>query len=349
MNREELFDVTVIGGGPAGLYSAFYSGLREMKTKIIEFQPQLGGKIHVYPEKMIWDVGGLLPVTGDKLIEQLVQQGLTFKPEVVLDTKVESIIRNQDGTFTLKTSTGEEHFSKTVIVATGSGILKPQKLSIEGAERFEVSNLNYTVKSLKRFKGKTVIISGGGNSAVDWANELEPIAKKVYVTYRKEELSGHEAQVKQLMNSSAECFFNTSITKLIAGDNHEAIEYVELTNHEAGEVSHLPIDEVIINHGYERDITLLENSELDVAIIDNYYIAGNANSESSVDGLYAAGDILKHEGKLHLIAGAFQDAGNAVNKAKQFIQPDASEYGMVSSHNEVFKKRNRELIKQMMK
>ncbi|RCL17029.1 NAD(P)/FAD-dependent oxidoreductase [Bacillus cereus] len=349
MNREELFDVTVIGGGPAGLYSAFYSGLREMKTKIIEFQPHLGGKIHVYLEKMIWDVGGLLPVTGDKLIEQLVQQGLTFKPEVVLDTKVESIIRNQDGTFTLKTSTGEEHFSKTVIVATGSGILKPQKLSIEGAERFEVSNLNYTVKSLKRFKGKTVIISGGGNSAVDWANELEPIAKKVYVTYRKEELSGHEAQVKQLMNSSAECFFNTSITKLIAGDNHEAIEYVELTNHETGEVSHLPIDEVIINHGYERDITLLENSELDVAIIDNYYIAGNANSESSVDGLYAAGDILKHEGKLHLIAGAFQDAGNAVNKAKQFIQPDASEYGMVSSHNEVFKKRNRELIKQMMK
>lgn len=170
-----------------------------MKTKIIEFQPQLGGKIHVYPEKMIWDIGGLLPVTGDKLIEQLVQQGLTFQPEVVLNTKVESIIRNQDGTFTLKTSNGEEHFSRTVIVATGSGILKPQKLSIEGAERFEVSNLNYTVKSLKRFKGKTVIISGGGNSAVDWANELEPIAKQVYLTYRKEELSGHEAQVKQLL------------------------------------------------------------------------------------------------------------------------------------------------------
>lgn len=349
MNREELFDLTVIGGGPAGLYSAFYSGLREMKTKIIEFQPQLGGKIHVYPEKMIWDIGGLLPVTGEKLIEQLVQQGLTFQPEVVLNTKVESIIRNEDGTFTLKANDGKEHFSKTVIVATGSGILKPQKLSIEGAERFEVSNLNYTVKSLKRFKDKTIIISGGGNSAVDWANELEPIAKKVYVAYRKEELSGHEAQVKQLLNSSAECFFHTSITKLIASDSHEAIEYVELTNHETGEVSHLPIDEVIINHGYERDITLLENSELDVAIIDNFYIAGNANSESSVDGLYAAGDILKHEGKLHLIAGAFQDAGNAVNKAKQFIQPDASEYGMVSSHNEVFKKRNRELIKQMMK
>lgn len=80
-----------------------------MKTKIIEFQPQLGGKIHVYPEKMIWDVGGLLPVTGDKLIEQLVQQGLTFQPEVVLNTKVESIIRNKDGTFTLKANDGEKN------------------------------------------------------------------------------------------------------------------------------------------------------------------------------------------------------------------------------------------------
>ncbi|MEH7461503.1 NAD(P)/FAD-dependent oxidoreductase [Bacillus thuringiensis] len=348
MNQEELFDVTVIGGGPAGLYSAFYSGLREMKTKIIEFQPQLGGKIHVYPEKMIWDIGGLPPVMGAKLIDQLVEQGLTFHPEVVLNEKVESITRNEEGIFVLKTSSGKRHFSKTVIVATGSGILKPQKLAIAGAEKFEVSNLNYTVKSLKHFQNKTVIVSGGGNSAIDWANELEPIAKKVYVTYRKDTLSGHEAQVTQLMNSSATCFLHTTITKLIVGDNHEAIERVELTNHETGEVSYLVIDEVIINHGYERDMTLLENSELNIEIIDDYFIAGNANSESSIEGLYAAGDILKHEGKLHLIAGAFQDAGNAVNKAKQFIQPDASEYGMVSSHNDVFKQRNRELIKQIM-
>ena len=349
MNPEELFDVTVIGGGPAGLYSAFYSGLREMKTKIIEFQPQLGGKIHVYPEKMIWDIGGLPPVTGAKLIDQLVEQGLTFHPEVVLNEKVESITKNQEGIFVLITSSGQKHFSKTVIVATGSGILQPQKLAIEGAERFEVSNLNYTVKSLKHFKDKTVIVSGGGNSAIDWANELEPIAKKVYLTYRKDALAGHEAQVTQLMNSSVSCIFNTSITKLIAGKDHEAIERVELTNHETGEVSYLPINEVIINHGYERDMTLLENSDLNVEIADNYFIAGSTNSESSIEGLYAAGDILKHEGKLHLIAGAFQDAGNAVNKAKQFIQPDASEYGMVSSHNDVFKQRNRELIKQLMK
>ncbi len=348
MEQQELFDVTVIGGGPAGLYSTFYSGLREMKTKLIEYQPQLGGKIHVYPEKMIWDVGGQTPISGAKLIEQLVEQGLTFHPEVVLSEKVESISRNDEGIFILQAASGQKHYSRTVIVAIGSGILNFQKLDIEGAERFEVSNLNYTVKSLLRFKGRTVIISGGGNSAIDWANELEPIAKHVYMTHRKGVLSGHEAQVSQLKNSSVVCYLNTSITKLIASDNHEVIERVELTNHETGEVSYLSIDEVIINHGYERDTTLLDNSDLNIEIADNYYIAGNTTSESSIDGLYAAGDILMHEGKLHLIAGAFQDAANAVNKAKLYIQPDAGKIAMVSSHNEVFKKRNRELIKKMM-
>ncbi|QOR68857.1 NAD(P)/FAD-dependent oxidoreductase [Cytobacillus suaedae] len=349
MNEAECFDVTIIGGGPAGLYSAFYSGLREMKTKIIEFQPQLGGKIHIYPEKMIWDVGGLTPTPGAKLIEQLVKQGLTFNPTVVLNERVTSISKNELGLFELRAASGNVHFSKTVIVAVGSGILKPQKLHIEGAERYEVSNLHYTVKSLKYFKDKTVIISGGGNAAIDWANELEPVAKKVYLTHRRENLSGHEAQVTQLLNSSVECLFSTSITKLIASGNQEVINKVELTHKETGEVSHLEIDEVVINHGFEQDTSLLEQSECDIHLLDNYYIAATSSSQSSVEGLYAAGDIVKYDGKVNLIAGAFQDAANAVNKAKQYIQPDASEAAMVSSHNEVFKKRNRELVQELIR
>lgn len=344
----DIFDVTIIGGGPAGLYSAFYSGLRELKTKIIEFQPHLGGKIHVYPEKMIWDVGGQPPISGERLIEQLVQQGLTFDPEVVLNEKVESITRDEQQIFCLKTTSGQMHYSKTIILAVGGGILNPLKLDIEGAERFEVSNLNYTVKSIQRFKDKTIVISGGGNSAVDWANELEPIAKKVYVTYRKEALNGHEAQVSQLLSSSATVFFNTSISKLIASQSHDAVEKVALTNHETGELTFLEIDEVIINHGYEREAELLKNSEVNIAMVEDFYVDGTSMSESSVEGIYAAGDILAHPGKLHLIAGTFHDAANAVNKAKQYLQPDAYKMAMVSSHNEVFKEKNKELIKQLV-
>jgi thioredoxin reductase (NADPH) len=348
MKEAELFDVTIIGGGPAGLYSAFYSGLREMKTKIIEYQPKLGGKVHVYPEKMIWDVGALTPVPGAKLIELMVEQGLTFQPTVVLGEKVESISRDADGRFLLRASSGAVHLSKTVIVAIGSGILNPHKLDIEGAERYEVSNLNYTVKSLKQFKDKVVVLSGGGNTAVDWANELVPVAKRVYVVHRKETLSGHEAQVSQLLNGSADVRVRSSITRLIASANHERIERVELTNLETGEATLLDVDEVVINHGYDRDASLLEDSDVGISMADQYYVAANAHCESNVPGLYAAGDIVKYDGKVHLIAGAFHDAANAVNRAKQYIQPDAGATAMVSSHNEKFKERNRELVKQMM-
>jgi thioredoxin reductase len=347
IDAEAVYDVTVIGGGPAGLYASFYAGLREMKVKIIEFQPFLGGKVHVYPEKMIWDIGGLTPVTGEQLIDQLVQQGLTFSPAVVTGEKVTTISKNEEELFVLHTSSGAEHYSRTVILAVGGGILKPTKLDIEGADRFEVTNLHYTVKSLGRFRDKVVLISGGGNAAIDWANELEPIAKKVYLTYRKEVLKGHEAEVSKLKRSSAEVLLNSSIGKLIAVPGQEAIGSVMIKNHEDDSEMELAVDEVIINHGFERDSDLLEKSEVKIKMHEAWGIAGSSSSETSVPGLYAAGDILAHDGKLHLIAGAFHDAANAVNKAKQFITPEANAYGMVSSHNDVFAERNQELKKAM--
>ncbi|TFE02177.1 NAD(P)/FAD-dependent oxidoreductase [Jeotgalibacillus salarius] len=343
--HKNLFDVTIIGGGPAGLYSAFYSGLRGMKVNILEYQPHLGGKVNVYPEKMIWDAGGMPPVTGAKMVEQMIEQGLTFNPSVFLNEKVESIRKNESGHFEVQTASGNLHISKTVIVAVGSGILNPQKLQIEGAERFEVTNLHYTVQSLKKFKDKTVLISGGGNTAIDWANELEPIAKKVYITHRSCNFKGHEAQIGQLMSSTAECLLNTQITKLHANEAHDGIDRVELTHSITNELSSLEVDDVIINHGYEIDASLIKNSALPIEMVDDYFIKTESSGSSSVPGLYAAGDISKHDGKLNLLMGAFHDAANAVNEAKRYITPDAGAAAMVSSHNDVFKEKNRELAK----
>lgn len=347
MENNQIYDITIIGGGPAGLYSAFYAGLREMKTKIIEAQSDLGGKIHVYPEKVIWDVGGMGPITGANLIKQLKEQAMTFSPEVVLNEKIESISKDQD-LFLLKAASGKVHYSKSVIVSIGSGILRPQKLKLEGAEKFEVSNLHYMVNSLKYFKDRTVVISGGGNSAIDWANALEPLAKKIYLVHRRDCFSGHESQVTQLMNSSVECLFHSCITNLIAGQSRDSIAQVEITNQNTDETYLLPVDDVLVNHGFDQDASLLQNSDLETKMIDGFYIDGTATSETSVPGLFAAGDILKHEGKLNLIAGTFQDAANAVNKAKQFIEPEASHSAMVSSHNKVFSERNREMILQLI-
>ena len=194
---DEIYDVTIIGGGLSGLYSAFYAGLRNLKRKIIEYKSTLGGKLHVYPEKIIWDIGGLPATPAQKVIENLVEQGLTFNPTVCLNTKVD-LVTKKDNLFVIETSTGEKHFSKKVVVAVGGGIISPIKLHVEGAEKFEVSNLHYTIRGIQSFKNKSLLISGGGNSAIDWAKDLIGIAKYITVIYRGGNLSAYEAQIRYL-------------------------------------------------------------------------------------------------------------------------------------------------------
>lgn len=340
----DVFDITIIGAGPAGLYSAFYSGLRGMKTKLLDAQEVLGGKLNVYMEKMVWDVGGQPPLPAAKLIEQLITQAKTFDPTICLGTKVTRLDRLEDDSFAIHTDGDEIHYSKTVILALGSGILKPQKLAIEGADRFEVSNLHYVVKSLRQFKDRHVVISGGGNAAIDWANELAPLAASVTVVYRKEAFTGaHEAQIEKLITSGAKCLFNTTICKLVADDQAETIDCVEVKDEVTGELVSLLVDEVIINHGYEIDAELLQNSSFDFELDEYSRVIGSDSSETSVPGIYAAGDILIHSSKVNLIAGCFHDAANAVNRAKLYIEPTAEKVAMVSSHNDVFKERNKEL------
>jgi len=346
MSGRDVYDVTIVGGGPAGLYAAFYAGLREMKTKIIEYHPFLGGKINVYTEKLIWDVGGLAPVTGQQLLEQLIRQGTLFDPAVVLGEKVTSIEKNGD-VFALRTASGQVHFSRTVILAVGYGILKPVKLTLEGAERFEGVNLHYTVKSLAHFRGKTVLISGGGHAAVDWADELGGVAEKVYLAYRRDELKGHEATVAKLKKKGVVMLPNTVMERLIPSADGSAVARVALrrSGKGAAALTEMAVDEVVVCHGFEYDSELIRSSKVDIRVRGEYWVDGTPHGETSVPGLFAAGDVLGYDGKLHLIAGAFQDAANAVNRAKKFLSPDAEDAAMVSSHNERLQEKNQELKK----
>lgn len=140
------------------------------------------------------------------------------------------------------------------------------------------------------------------------------------------------------MNSSVDCLFDTDIQRLVANETREYIQQVELKHSLTNQLSHIEIDELVVNHGFVREKKLLEESELQIEMANEYFIAGSPFSETSIPGIYGAGDVIMYDGKVHLIAGAFQDAVNAVNKAKQFVEPDAFESGMVSSHNDIFKK-----------
>lgn len=337
----QLFDVTIIGGGPAGLYSAFYSGMRDLKTKIIEFHPQLGGKVNIFLEKMLWDVGGQPPIQAEKFIANLIQQAMTFEPTVCCNEKVH-YIEKIDDVFVITTDAAEKHYSKSVIIAIGGGIFQPIKLEIEGAEKYEMTNLHYTINGVERFKDKRVLVSGGGNGAIDWAVELLPIAKQVQVIYRAEELKAHESQVRKLREHNVEILLQTEIQSLIANETKTAIQTVVLS--QQGTVKEFQVDDVIISHGFNRDISLDFNAAIAPKRKNEALFQSYGQCTTSVPGIFAVGDIVAADDKVYLLVGAFNDAVLAVNSAKKFLEPDANPYAMVSSHNEKFVARNQQIL-----
>ncbi|UQZ32476.1 thioredoxin reductase [Paenibacillus sp. PK3_47] len=338
-NELELYDVTIIGGGPAGMYTAFYSGMRDLKTKLIEAKEELGGRMLIYPEKMIWDVGGVTPTLCGKLIEQLEQQARTFEPTIILGQQIIAQARQDDGTYILTAATGEQHWTRTVILAIGYGILQMAKLEIEGADRYEVTNLHYTVQELEPFRGKKVLISGGGDSAVDWANELEGIAESVMIVHRREQFGGHEKNVARMKASSVEVRVPYTVSQLHSS-NGEMIDQVTISHIESGVTEQIAVDAVIVNHGLKSDFGPLRDWGLDMG---DWCANVSERLETNLPGVFAAGDFVDYSSKVRLIAGTFTDAVLALNSAKLYMDPDAPKAAYVSSHNDRFKEKNKAL------
>ncbi|MGQ8872954.1 NAD(P)/FAD-dependent oxidoreductase [Paenibacillus sp. TSA_86.1] len=337
MHDQDIFDVTIIGGGPAGMYAAFYAGMREMKVKLIEGKHQLGGFLHTYSDKTIWDVGGLPPMKCAKLIDWLVQQAGTFEPGFVFNQTVDTFSRLNNGVIVLQTETGELHYTRSVIIAIGRGVAEVQKLDINTAHDYERSNLHYTVQNLERFAGKKVLISGGGNSAVDWALELAERASSVTVVHRQDSFRAMEYNVSQ-MKSKVDVRVPCHIEGLYG--NGERIHQVGIVNSSTGETTRLEVDEVIVSHGYTSHVSNLAGCGLE---LHEGMIGMNQLAETNVPGIFTAGDCATREGKVRLIAGAFNDAVVAVNSAKMYLEPSAAGMAYVSSHNELFREKNRAL------
>ena len=334
----EVYDVTIIGGGPSGLYSAFYSGLRNLKTKLIESQSVLGGKVNLYPDKILWDVGGLTPLTGTKFLSNCTTQGLTFHPTVCLNTEVSQITKIA-GIFDIRANNGDHHYTKAVILAYGSGIITPNKLAVDGAEQFERTNLHYIPNSLYAFRNKQVFLSGGGNTAIEQANELLAIANGVTLACRSNELRAHEHSVESFRNNGGTLLLETQI-RAFRSNRQGEIEAVSLSI--GGEHRTVVADAVIVNHGFASKQAIAFGETLGLQFNDNNYIEGSPDSTIGHPGIFAAGDAIAYTGKVNLLVGTFQDAVKAVNSVKQYLNPTAEKHAMVSSHNEAFVEKNKQ-------
>ncbi|MFP3667558.1 NAD(P)/FAD-dependent oxidoreductase [Priestia aryabhattai] len=314
---KQVYDITIIGGGPTGLFTAFYGGMRQASVKIIESLPQLGGQLSaLYPEKYIYDVAGFPKVRAQELVDNLKEQMDQFKPAVALEQAVEKVEKQADGVFRLTTNS-EVHYSKTIIITAGNGAFKPRKIELENAEQFEQTNLHYFVDDMNKFKGRKVLVCGGGDSAVDWSLMLEPIAEKVTLTHRRDKFRAHEHSVENLHNSSVDIKTPYVPVEFVGDDR---ITQVVLENTKGEEKTVVDVDDVIVNFGFVSSLGPIKEWDLD---LEKNAIVVNSKQETNIPGIYAAGDVCTYDGKVKLIVAGFGEGPTAVNNAKAYIDPKA--------------------------
>ncbi|MEI1420231.1 NAD(P)/FAD-dependent oxidoreductase [Bacillus cabrialesii] len=317
IQEKDIYDITVIGGGPVGLFTAFYGGMRQAKVKIIESLPKLGGQLTaLYPEKYIYDVAGFPKVRAQDLINNLKKQMEPFHPTICLEEAVDQVEKKADGIFKLQTNRGI-HYTKTIIITAGNGAFQPRKLELNKAETFELTNLHYFVEDMDQFAGKRVVLFGGGDSAVDWALMLESVAEKVTLVHRRDKFRAHEHSIEQLMNSSVEVKTPYVPTEII-GD--ETITQMVVEHTKEGTQETIEVDDVIVNYGFISSLGPIKTWNLEV---EKNAIVVNSKQETNIPGIYAAGDICTYEGKVKLIIAGFGEGPTAVNNAKAYMDPKA--------------------------
>ena len=317
MTTTEIVDIAIIGGGPVGLFTAFYAGLRQASVKIIESLPQLGGQPGMlYPEKMVYDIPAYPEILAGDLVENLIKQLDRFEStQICLEEEALQIEKHED--YYEITTSKQKHFARTIIIACGNGAFRPRKLEVEGAENYENHQLHYFVTNLEQFRDKNIAICGGGDSAVDWALALENIAKKVSIIHRRPQFRAHEHSVKLLQNSSVE-IFTPFIPERLNGDGN-TLQSVTFKQARGEEEIELEVDDFIVSYGISSSIGSIKDWGLE---LQRNAIITNSKMETNLPGIFAVGDIATYEGKVQIIATGFGEAPIAVNQAMAYIHPE---------------------------
>lgn len=324
---EDIFDITIIGAGPVGLYGAFYAGLRGARTKVIEALPQVGGALGaLYPEKNIYDIAGFPEVRAKDYVQKAYQQAAFYPTEFVLGQRVRDMVRRDDGVFVLQTKKGA-HYSRTVIIACGMGAFMPRRLEAPSAREFEGRGVSYSVTDYERYRDCRVLIVGGGDSALDYALELEPIAKQVDLTHRSARFSAHEETVERVKKSSVNLHYPHWVVKEITGDSQ--LDSVTIVQKLTGEEKSLSIDKVLVKIGYLANLGSIKDWGLEIKrgsiVVDDLM-------RTNIEGFYAAGDVTSHAGKINLITTGCGEIAVAVNHARTYLSPEEKMEPGHSSH-----------------
>lgn len=314
-------DIIIIGAGPVGLFTVFEAGLLKLKCHLVDSLGQPGGQLtEIYPKKPIYDIPGYPSVLAGELVDKLLEQIAPFKPGFTLGERAEKLEKTNENLFRVITNKGTELYAPVIAIAGGLGSFEPRKPPIENIEAFEDTGVDYIIKNPEKYRGKRLLVAGGGDSALDWSIILSAVAKEVTLIHRRTSFRGALDSVEKVMDLAKKGKINLiTEAQAIGLKGNGKLEEV-LIEQEGKENFYFPVDHFIPLFGLAPKLGPMAEWGLE---IDNNAIKVNTfDYSTNIPGIYAIGDINTYPGKLKLILCGFHEGTLMVQSAFKYIYPD---------------------------
>ena len=314
-------DAVIVGAGPVGLFQVFELGLLEIKAHVIDSLTAVGGQcVELYPDKPIYDIPAVPVCTGQELTDNLLKQIEPFEPTFHLGQEVTLVARREDGRFDLETSAGTHFITKTIFIAAGVGSFQPRTIKVDGIDAFEGSQLFYRVKDPARFAGRNIVICGGGDSALDWALNLQEKAESVILLHRRDDFRAAPASVAKMKALCDDYAMQLVIGQVSGFETKDGkLAEIKVTGAD-GVTRRLPLDDLLVFFGLSPKLGPIAEWGLDIE--RKQLKVDTEKFETNVPGIFAVGDINVYPGKKKLILSGFHEAALAAFGAAPYIFPD---------------------------
>src|ERR1700761_5561977 len=316
-----ITDIGIIGAGPAGLFAVFEAGLLKMHCHLIDSLPQVGGQLsEIYPQKPIYDIPGYPTVNAQELTDKLMEQIAPFHPGFTLGERVETLQKLDDGTWLISTNEGTEINCKVVVIAGGLGCFEPRKPEVDRLIEFEGKGVTYAVRNPEQFRGRHVVLAGGGDSALDWTIFLADIAKRVTLIHRGDTFRGAPDSAEKVFELAGKGKINLILQahiKAIGGNGH--LQEVEIIDRDS-QTSVINADHLIPLFGLTPKLGPIADWGLNVD--KSAIMVNTVDYSTNVSGVFAIGDINIYPGKLKLILCGFHEAALMAQSAFKFVYPE---------------------------
>lgn len=317
-------DVVIVGAGPCGLFAVFELGLLDIRAHLVDILPKVGGQCaELYPEKPIYDIPGFPIITGQGLVDNLIEQIKPFSPTFHLNQMIESL--EPIGTpeaprFRVRTDAGTVFETKVIVIAAGGGSFLPKKPPIPGIESYENTSVFYAVRKMEAFRGRDILIVGGGDSALDWTLNLQPIAKRVTLMHRRDDFRAAPHSVEQMRALVASGQMDLKIGQVTGLKGDGTTLEAAICRDNAGEAFEVGCDTLLPFFGLTMKLGPIADWGLNLH--ENLIPADTEKFETNVPGIFAIGDINTYPGKLKLILSGFHEAALAAQKVHRYVYPE---------------------------